>query len=135
MCAFDKIRSSEGPVAQAVGLVVAYALLGASWLVMKSEDPLLKTMRKAMKPLLLVMLAIIAIISIWTPLTHPAIAARWFTQPNIYYLLPVPILVVLCSFWLWKAVDSETSWHSTPFLLTLGLIFLGFSGLGISIWP
>ncbi|MCE0811687.1 cytochrome d ubiquinol oxidase subunit II [Buttiauxella sp. A2-C1_F] len=118
-----------------VGLVVAYALLGASWLVMKSEDPLLKTMRKVVKPLLVMMLAVIAIISIWTPLSHPQIAARWFSLPNLYFLLPVPLLVVLCSIWLWKAVGSEESWHSTPFLLTLGLIFLGFSGLGISIWP
>ena len=118
-----------------IGLVVAYALLGASWLVMKSEDPLFTTMRNLMKPLLIMMLVIIAVISIWTPLTHPQIATRWFSLPNLWFLLPVPLLVVACSALIWKSVSTDSSWHSTPFLLTLGLIFLGFSGLGISIWP
>jgi cytochrome d ubiquinol oxidase subunit II len=118
-----------------LGLVVAYALLGASWLVMKSEDPLQVKMRRLVKPLLLALLVIMAIISVWTPLTHPQIAERWFTQPNIFWLLPVPVLVVLCSLWLWKSTASTTSLHGTPFVLTLALIFLGFSGLGISIWP
>lgn len=117
------------------GLIVAYALLGASWLVMKSEDPLQQKMRALVQPLLLVLLAIMAIISAWTPLTHPQIAERWFSLPNIYWLLPVPVLVVLCSLWLWKSARSETSLHGTPFVLTLALVFLGFSGLGISIWP
>ncbi|HKN04214.1 MAG TPA: cytochrome d ubiquinol oxidase subunit II [Buttiauxella sp.] len=118
-----------------IGLVVAYALLGASWLVMKSEDPLFTTMRNLMKPLLIMMLVIIAVISIWTPLTHPQIATRWFSLPNLWFLLPVPLLVVACSALICKSVSTDSSWHSTPFLLTLGLIFLGFSGLGISIWP
>ncbi len=63
-----------------LGLVVAYALLGATWLVMKSENPLQETMRRVSRGLLLAMLMIIAAISLWTPLAHPAIAARWF-QP------------------------------------------------------
>ena len=118
-----------------LGLVVAYALLGASWLVMKSEEPLLAKMRELLKPLLLALLVIIAIISAWTPLTHAQIATRWFSLPNLYWLLPVPVLVLLCSVWLWKSTTSKTSLHSTPFVLTLVLMFLGFSGLGISIWP
>jgi cytochrome d ubiquinol oxidase subunit II len=118
-----------------VGLVVAYALLGASWLVMKSEDPLLKRMRDLVKPLLLALLIVMAIISVWTPLVHPSIAIRWFSLPNLFWLLPVPLLVVLCSAWLWRSAGSETGLHSTPFVLTLALVFLGFSGLGISIWP
>lgn len=103
-----------------VGLVVAYALLGATWLVMKSENPLQDKMRSVAKKLLLAMLVVIAIISLWTPLAHSAIAERWFSLPNLWFLMPVPLLVALISLWLWRS---------------LGLIFLGFSGLGISIWP
>ena len=40
-------------------------------------------------------LAIIAIVSLWTPLSHPAVAARWFSLPNIVFFAPVPILVLL----------------------------------------
>lgn len=67
-------------------------------------------------------------------LTHDDIAERWFTLPNLYYFLPVPVLVLAFSVWLWRSVKKPES-HARPFILTLGLIFLGFSGLGISIWP
>lgn len=117
-----------------VGLVITYALLGASWLVMKSEEPLQGKMRKAARKLLLAMLVVIAVISLWTPLTHSAIADRWFSLPNLYFFSPVPLLVVVLSAWLWRSLGNPDS-HTLPFVQTLGLIFLGFSGLGISIWP
>ncbi|ALR76668.1 cytochrome d ubiquinol oxidase subunit II [[Enterobacter] lignolyticus] len=117
-----------------VGLVIAYALLGAAWLVMKSEAPLLGRMRRVSRTLLLAMLAVIAVISLWTPLAHPAIAARWFSLPNLWFLLPVPVLTLALGFWLWRGL-ANPQMHALPFVLTLGLIFLGFSGLGISIWP
>ena len=117
-----------------VGLVVAYALLGATWLVMKSESALQNTMRKNARSLLLALLAIIAVISLWTPLLHSQIASRWFSLPNLYYLLPVPLLVIATSALLWRHLGRAVS-HAQPFILTLVLVFLGFSGLGISIWP
>ncbi|SNY58990.1 cytochrome d ubiquinol oxidase subunit II [Enterobacter sp. CC120223-11] len=117
-----------------LGLVVAYALLGATWLVMKSENPLQATMRGVSRGLLLAMLAVIAVISLWTPLAHPSIAERWFSLPNLWYLLPVPVLTLMVAFGLWRSLNNHAS-HTGAFLLTLGLIFLGFSGLGISIWP
>ncbi|WEF26191.1 cytochrome d ubiquinol oxidase subunit II [Klebsiella aerogenes] len=117
-----------------LGLTIAYALLGASWLVMKSEDPLQRTMRRISRILLLALLVAIAVISLWTPLSQPTIAARWFSLPNLFFLLPVPLLVVAISAWLWRSLGRHVS-HVLPFALTLALVFLGFSGLGISIWP
>ncbi|ECE8299047.1 ubiquinol oxidase subunit II, partial [Salmonella enterica subsp. enterica] len=116
------------------GLVVTYALLGATWLIMKSEDPLHSRMCALSRPLLIVLLLVMGGVSVWTPLTHDDIAERWFTLPNLYYFLPVPVLVLAFSVWLWRSVKKPES-HARPFILTLGLIFLGFSGLGISIWP
>lgn len=46
----------------------------------------------------------------------------------------MPLLVLVFSLWIWRLTHNEHS-HTRPFLLTLGLIFLGFSGLGISLWP
>ncbi|MFK3703501.1 cytochrome d ubiquinol oxidase subunit II [Klebsiella sp. NPDC088457] len=117
-----------------LGLTIAYALLGATWLVMKSENPLQETMRRTSRRLLLALLATIAAISLWTPLAQPAIAARWFSLPGLLFLLPVPLLVVAFGVWLWRALRHHQR-HALPFILTLGLVFLGFSGLGISIWP
>ena len=116
-----------------LGLVIAYALLGCTWLIMKTEGHLQQVMHKLARPLILLMLLTIAVISLWTPLTHPQIAARWFSLPNLFWFLPVPILVLFASWALLRSV--KRGGHYAPFLLTLLLVFLGYSGLGISIWP
>jgi cytochrome d ubiquinol oxidase subunit II len=116
-----------------LGLVVAYALLGSTWLIMKTENELHRKMTALTKPLLLALLAIIVIVSIWTPLEHADIMKRWFTLPNVFWFVPVPILVVLASWGLMRSLNRHA--HYSPFLLTLALVFLGFTGLGISIWP
>ena len=116
-----------------VGLIVAYTLLGCTWLIMKTEGPLQKQMHDLARPLALVLLVVIGIVSLWTPLAYPMIAERWFSMPNLIWFMPVPILVVVTFYGLLKAVARNANY--TPFLLTLVLIFLGYSGLGISLWP
>ncbi|MBO0367680.1 cytochrome d ubiquinol oxidase subunit II [Pseudomonas shirazensis] len=116
-----------------LGLIVAYALLGCTWLIMKTEGPLQQQMHVLGRPLALVLLAVIGIVSLWTPIAYPQIAERWFSMPNLLWFMPVPILVMVTFYGLFKAIARSA--HYTPFLLTLVLIFLGYSGLGISIWP
>ncbi len=117
-----------------LGLVVAYLLLGTTWLIMKSEGALQQRMRELTRKVLLALMVVIAVVSVWTPLGWRYVAERWFTLPNLYFLLPVPLLVILVSGWLWSTLHQRDR-HVSPFTLTLGLVFLGFSGLGISIWP
>ncbi|MGE7993060.1 cytochrome d ubiquinol oxidase subunit II [Pseudomonas sp. NPDC089554] len=116
-----------------LGLIVAYTLLGCTWLIMKTEGPLQKQMHDIARPLALVLLAVIGIVSLWTPLAYPQIADRWFSMPNLVWFMPVPILVLVTFYGLLRAVARNANY--TPFLLTLVLIFLGYSGLGISLWP
>ena len=116
-----------------LALIVAYALLGCTWLIMKTEGALQKAMHDLARPLAFVLLAVMAVVSLWTPLAHPEIAGRWFTLPNLFWFMPVPILVVVTMYGLFKAVARNANY--TPFLLTLLLVFLGYSGLGISLWP
>jgi len=116
-----------------LGLIVAYTLLGCTWLIMKTEGPLQQKMHDIARPLALVLLVVIAIVSLWTPIAYPQIADRWFSMPNLLWFMPVPLLVLVTFYGLLKAVARNA--HYTPFLLTLVLIFLGYSGLGISLWP
>ena len=116
-----------------IALIVAYALLGCTWLIMKTEGHLQARMHKLGRPLALAVLVLMGVVSLWTPLAHSDIAARWFTLPNLFWFLPVPILVLVTMYGLLKAIARNA--HYTPFLLTLVLIFLGYSGLGISLWP
>ncbi|HEX7816669.1 cytochrome d ubiquinol oxidase subunit II [Dyella sp.] len=116
-----------------LSLFVAYGLLGATWLVMKTDGFIQGLMRRAAQLLLTILLVAIAIVSVWTPLAHPGIAQRWFALPNIALFCPVPILVLFTS---WAIVRSlRRDGQATPFVLTLFLLFLGYTGLIISIWP
>lgn len=116
-----------------LGLLVAYALLGCTWLILKTEGELQRSMQKAGGPLTYAMLLVIAVLSIWTPLAHAAVAARWFSMPNIFWFAPVPVLVTLSSYWLLRSLSRSP--RAVPFVMTLCLIFLAYSGLGISLWP
>ncbi|MCE7031282.1 cytochrome d ubiquinol oxidase subunit II [Lysobacter sp. GX 14042] len=121
------------PLFTGVGLVIAYMLLGSTWLLIKTEGPLHEEMRRRTQLWVWALLAVIGVLSLWTALAHPPIAKRWFSLPNLYFFLPVPLLVVLVAGLLLRALERKR--HIAPFLLTLALVFLGYSGLGISIWP
>jgi cytochrome bd ubiquinol oxidase subunit II len=116
-----------------VALVVAYALLGSTWLIMKTEGSLQRRMKEFARPATIALLVLIAAVSLWTPLSHPAIASRWFSLPNIIFFAPVPILVLLATWAILHALQRD--FHAAPFLFALLLLFLGYSGLVISLWP
>jgi cytochrome d ubiquinol oxidase subunit II len=115
------------------GVVVAYALLGCTWLILKTEGALHARMVALARPIVIALFFGIGFVSLWTPWTHPEVAARWFSWPNLLFFSPVPVLVVVTVGALLLALAQDR--HATPFLLALFLIFLGYSGLGISLWP
>jgi cytochrome d ubiquinol oxidase subunit II len=116
-----------------LSLLVAYGLLGSTWLIMKTEDQLQEKAYAITRKLLWVLLAVIVAVSIWTPFIDETIAHRWFSFPNILYLAPVPLLVAGSAYMLLRSVANKA--HITPFIFTLALIFLCYIGFGISLWP
>ena len=116
-----------------IGVLLTYAALGCGWLILKTDGELQRKMRLLMRPLVCVLLGAIAIVSLWTVLGLPAVARRWFGSGNLGWFLPVPVLVLACVWGIFRAVRLRR--EATPFLLTLALCFLGYSGLIISICP
>jgi len=116
-----------------VGLVVAYMLLGSTWLLWKTEGRLHDEMRQQTRRWIWALLAAIVVVSLWTALAQPGIASRWFSLPNLLFFAPVPLLVGLVMWALLRALARGA--ELAPFLLTLALVFLGYSGLCISVWP
>ena len=121
------------PLFTGVALLGGYALLGATWLVMKVDGPLAEDARGWAKKLLPAVLVIMAIISLWTPLAFERIADRWFAWPNILYLSPVPIATAILAWACWHGLN--TGREVMPFLCAVGLFLLGFVGLAISNVP
>jgi cytochrome d ubiquinol oxidase subunit II len=116
-----------------LAIIAGYGLLGATWLVMKTEGPVAERARRQATLLLVVVLVFMAAVSIWTPLSQPRIAARWFSLPNFFFLWPVPAVTALVAFMLWRWLS--TGRHVGPFLAAIALFLLGYLGLVISSFP
>jgi cytochrome d ubiquinol oxidase subunit II len=116
-----------------LAMIAGYGLLGATWLAMKTEGPVAVRARSQAKTLLLIVLAFMAVVSVWTPLSQPRIAARWFSLPNFYFLWPVPVVTAFVAFTLWRWLERGR--EVPPFLAAIALFLLGYLGLVISNFP
>jgi cytochrome d ubiquinol oxidase subunit II len=116
-----------------VALMFGYALLGAGWLILKTEGDLQQWARRMGRICLGAVLIAILAVSIWTPLAFPSIADRWFSWPNIGFLSAVPIITLLIAALEWRALADG---HDVvPFLGAIGLFLMSFIGIAISLWP
>jgi cytochrome d ubiquinol oxidase subunit II len=116
-----------------VALVVGYALLGATWLMMKTGGEVERHARRMAGPLLYLLLAFIAVVSIWTPLAFGRIAERWFSVPNFYVLSQVPLATLVLAWICWRGIRRGR--EIVPFASAVGLFLLAFAGLVISNAP
>ncbi len=114
-------------------LVAGYALLGATWLIRKTEGGLQRWAYRVARPLALALVGFILLVSVWTPLADAEIARRWFSMPNLLWLSPVPLATALLAWWLWR--DLREGHELRPFWLAIGLFMLAYLGLAISVWP
>jgi len=121
------------PLLTGLGLMVGYCLLGATWLIMKTEGELREWARGMARWFLLGLLAFIVMVSIWTPLEQARIAQRWFSFPNILLFSPVPLLTAALALLLWRSLKRNRD--VLPFVCTMGLFVLAYTGLIISLWP
>jgi cytochrome d ubiquinol oxidase subunit II len=114
-------------------LVVGYALLGACWLLWKTEGPVQDDARRFARMLTPAMLVVIGLVSAATPFLEGKYYERWFAWPGVLAAVPIPLLVGGATLWLWRSIGAGRD--RTPFLLTLALFGLCMVGLAISIWP
>ncbi|MFG6178856.1 cytochrome d ubiquinol oxidase subunit II [Halomonas sp. THAF12] len=114
-----------------IGLVTGYALLGATWLIMKSEGHIQQWAYRLAPRLLIAVLVVFAIISLWTPFVDEAVRERWFGHLHLIWIFPV--LALLCAYWLWRSVQTRR--EGQPFIATLGVFVFTYLGLVVSKWP
>jgi cytochrome d ubiquinol oxidase subunit II len=116
-----------------VALMLGYALLGAGWLVIKTEGALQDWARALGRRCLFGTVLAVAAVSLWTPFIDPHIAARWFSWPNIAVLAPVPLITAGLVGYVWWSLDHGSG-HG-PFWGALGLFVMSYAGIAISLWP
>jgi cytochrome bd ubiquinol oxidase subunit II len=116
-----------------IALVIGYAMLGATWLVMKTDGYVRETGIRFAKITGASTFVLIGIISLITPFLHPAYLSRWFDMPNVLFTVWVPALLVVAVLVFVKGLrDGRDSW---PFFAALSMFVLSYVGLGISFYP
>jgi cytochrome bd ubiquinol oxidase subunit II len=116
-----------------VALMFGYALLGAGWLVIKTEGALQDWARALGRRCLIGTALAIAVVSLWTPAIDAHIAARWFSWPNIAVLAPVPLITAGLICYEWWSLENGPDY--APFMGALGLFVMSYAGIAISLWP
>ena len=116
-----------------IALVFGYALMGATWLIYKTEGAVQEHAYRFARNNGIVTLGLIGVVSLWTPFLSERFMQRWFAWPQTLYILPVPVLVAACAIALYVGLRKRRD--LMPFIATLGLFVLSFIGLCISFYP
>lgn len=116
-----------------IALVVGYMLLGATWLVLKTEGDIQQKARDHAERAGLITIVLIGVVSLWTPYLNPAYLERWFAWPTAVFSLIVPVLVVICAWLLFSGLRRGAELQ--PFLAAEAMFVLCFIGIGISFYP
>ena len=116
-----------------VAVVVGYAWLGACWLIWRTEGSLQRRVRRQATALAWAMLALIVVVSLWTPFLNPTFMHRWFGWPGILLTSPAPVAVALLAFGFYRGITRRH--QLTPLLCALGIFVACFAGLGVSFYP
>lgn len=117
-----------------IAVVFGYALLGATWLIMKTEDVTQEWSRRVASYVLGFVGIFMALVSISVPFMNPMIKDFWFSTPNIFYLLPIPLITMGLFALTWVDLHYRTAEYR-PFLTSLAIFIMGYLGLGLSIFP
>jgi cytochrome d ubiquinol oxidase subunit II len=116
-----------------LALVCGYALLGSTWLIMKTENATQAWARKCAAYLLVFVALFMALVSISMPFLNADVKNLWFSLPNFFILLPMPLFSIVIVVWLARDLKAQKEYR--PFFLSLGIFLLNYIGLGISLWP
>ncbi len=117
-----------------IAVVFGYALLGSTWLIMKTTDVTQDWSRKVGAYILILVAVFMALVSMVVPLLDNRIRDFWFSTPNMYYLSIIPLLTAIVFVVLWKDLrDSQREYR--PFICTMLLFLLSYIGFGLSLFP
>jgi cytochrome d ubiquinol oxidase subunit II len=116
-----------------VALVIGYALLGATWLIMKTTGELQDRAYRFAAVTGLATLGLIGLVSLVTPFLEPIYMSRWFAWPAVLYTAPVPVMVTIAAFVLLAGLLKRR--EVSPFFAAVALFVLSYVGLGISFYP
>lgn len=117
-----------------IAVIFGYALIGASWIIMKTTGETLKWARQVASYCLIYVCFFMLLVSVCMPFVELQVVELWFTFPNFIYLAPIPISAAVMIFIIWYDLNYSKAEYR-PFFLSIGLFLTGYLGLTISIYP
>jgi cytochrome bd ubiquinol oxidase subunit II len=109
-----------------------YVLLGATWLVLRTDGPLQKkAVAWARWGLLWIALGV-ALVSLGTPLVSETVREKWFSYPRFLYLSILPLATLAAWLWVWRCLRTS---EVKPFAGAVAIFVLAFAGLAYSLYP
>jgi len=116
-----------------VGVVAGYALLGATWLVWRTEGELQERVRRLALQAAVATLALMAAVSLYNLFLFDEYRERWLEMPNFLFTSQVPLLTAIIAYFLFRGLTKRR--EVAPFILSLALFLFGTAGLGVTMWP
>lgn len=116
-----------------LALVFGYGLLGAGWLILKTEGELQRSARHQGRICLIGVIVAMVVVSIWTPFVDESVRQRWFTWPNLLYFSPIPLIAAVLAIVEWRLLKKSND--ITPFFGALALFLMSYLGLAVSLFP
>ena len=116
-----------------IALVSGYALLGATWMIIKSTRRLQRRMIHHARGLLVIVSLFLIFVSIWTPLHSDEIYHRWYSFPNVFLLIPLPSLTAFAIYQVWQNLNARSEYK--PFFYSIVVFLCAYIGIGISVYP
>lgn len=121
------------PVVVAAGVSAGYALLGSTYLILRTDRPIQEKARRASFGLAGLTFLAAAVVTVWTPFLYPAVREKWFTTPTLYLIAPLPLLALGAFGMLIRALRQHR--EIAPFVATVLIFLASFGGLAVSLHP
>ena len=122
-------------LATGVALICGYALLGATWMIIKSTGRLQRKMIEHAKGLLVLVSFFLVFVSVWTPLHSKEIFNRWYSFPNVIFLSLLPLITMFAIYKIWQNLQGKSCSEYKPFIYSIIVFLCAYTGIGISVYP
>jgi cytochrome bd ubiquinol oxidase subunit II len=122
------------PLLCGLAMVAGYSLLGAAWLVYKTDGITQTFTREVSRSVWLLTMATFVIACVWTPLSVAEVARRWFAFPQVLLFLGLAVALVAAALAFWRSIWASRN-DARLLRLAVLMTFLAFVGFGSTIWP
>jgi len=116
-----------------IAMIIGYALLGATWLIIKSEDKLQNWARKVAYRMLIALMVAMAVVTVSMFFLGVEATTHWFELPTLLYLAPIPLIAIALFYFMRKDLHGEHEYR--PFLLTILLFLMSYIGICSAVFP